>query len=150
VRLTARRYFGDRLDTATTTLGDLFKRALKRRAGDPLAAVARVDIEALDPPIRACWRFRFIGAPVLYTLKLLWVAVLTPPLRASLLIKDQSGVGAALVDAAVLVGTVHVRVSAREAFGIAAHAPAAAKDPVVAHHQFLERCPSRGIKGLCG
>lgn len=44
---------GDRLNGATAKPRDLLECALERSPGDPLPAVAPVDVEALDPPVHA-------------------------------------------------------------------------------------------------
>jgi len=49
--------------------------------------------------------------------------------------------GAALMRATALVGTVLSGIGARETFRIAGHAPAVAEDPVVPLHELRERPP---------
>ncbi len=139
MRPTAGSDLRDRLDTAAAKLGDLRKRALKRGTGDALAAMARVDIEALNPPIREWLRFPFVGAAVLDTRKLVGVTVLAPPLGTTILIEDKGGVSATLIHTTTLVRTVDLRVSTREALRITTHAPTAAEHPVVALNKFGER-----------
>jgi hypothetical protein len=61
VRLAAGCDLWDCLDETAAPLGDFRKRAFECGAGDALPAVTGVDVEALDPPIRAWWQFR--GCP---------------------------------------------------------------------------------------
>ena len=148
-RLTARGDLGDRLHQTAAALCDLLERTLQRHPSDALAAMSWVDVEALNPPVGTRRRRLFIGAPVLDAGELLGITVLAPALRTPLIVKDKSGVRPSLVDATMLARAILLGIGARQAFGIAAHAPAATEDPVVALDELRERAPGTGIQRSC-
>src|SRR6266568_2116675 len=138
--LAAGGHLGNGLDTPAAELSDLVERAFQRRPRDALTAVFLIDEEAGDPPVRGRRCVLVVFTPVLDTGEFLRAAVLAPPLCDAVLVEDQRGMRAAFADPALLAGTVARRVRPGVP-GVVAHAPAAAKDPVVAFGEFGERGP---------
>src|SRR5262245_12616491 len=104
---------------------DLAQGAFEGDGGDPAAPVLPVDEEARDPPVRQGVDTFQVGAPVLDARQLVGGPELAPA-HAGRAVVHEGGVGPALPDATLLLGSVLPRSRASDTFGMKGHAPAAA------------------------
>lgn len=95
--LTTGSHFGDRLDQPAARTGDLPEGAFHRGAGDPLTAVAFVNEDARDPPVRT-HRLALLVGPAVLEHKVIAATVLAPALGAAVLVDDKGLVDPAGVD----------------------------------------------------
>lgn len=138
---------GDHLDTAAAVTGDLVERGRDREPGDAAMTMSSVDEHARDAPSGGRWGILRVGALVL-EVQALRRPVLAPPLGATLVIDDQSGVRRSSVDEFVLQLS---RVAhAPLVLDVVRRAPAPAVDPVVALDEVGEEVPRGAVQRADG
>src|SRR5262249_29301652 len=138
-------HFWDGLVPPSPSLGDLVQRPPQRGPGDALASMLRVYVEARDPPVRPGRRILAVFAAVLNVRKFLRAAVLAPPLRDPVVIKDQRRMRAALPNPGLLRRAIVDRPSLAW-LEVKADAPASAEDAVIALDELREDIPGGLVK----
>src|SRR5680860_1248235 len=128
------------LDRAAAVAGDLVQRPAERGVGDAAAAQALAGEEAGNAPVREGGEAVVVAAPALDLRQLAGRSELAPA-QALVAVEDERGVGAALVYALLLLGSVLRRGAPLAQLDVEAHAPAASPHAVVRLDQPGKRGP---------